>query len=504
MVSSKRVDFPLSRPRVDRLPSHVGTYGPKVCAFVEACGMTLFDWQKLVLDRLFAVDSDDEWAATEFGLLVARQNGKGEILVAYSLAHLFLFPRKDNRRKTVIYTAHETKTSDDGMQRIKGVIEANPELMERVANIYTGNGQESIVLKPRPGQTLGDRIKFLARSKSSGRGFSGDIIIQDEAQEESQAAHTALTYTQSAVPNRQELFVGTVPEDGVNECEVFEGVRDRGRAGEGRTGWLEWTPDGSDDPKLAGEIDLGSEDVWLASNPSCPELIGLDTIAEQLERDVSPGAVIFGRERLSIWPNRPEIEVVASNSLDLGAWGSTVQPASPPVPDKGVVVAPVVADNSGYGSVFVAWSLDDGDVWVEHVATRPQTAWMPGFVAGIVDKYGADSVVMDKRKNAAIIPGLAREKVKYLEMNATEVASAYALTVEAINDSKVFHRDQPEVTVSLQYARPRKVGAYGFTWEQSKESEPVSQAQALTNAIWGVANLEAHPAKKSKVRGVRG
>lgn len=502
MDSSKKAAYRLFQPRVNRVPPHVGTYGPKVAAFVDACGMTLFDWQKLVLDGLFAVDDEGNWAATEFGLLVARQNGKGEILVAYALAHLFLFPRKDNRRKTILYTAHETKTSSDGLQRIRGVIEANPELMERVANIYTANGQESIVLKPRPGQTLGDRIKFVARSKSSGRGFSGDIIVQDEAQEESQVAHTALTYTQSAVPNRQELFVGTVPEDGVNECEVFEGVRDRGRAGEGRTGWIEWTPVGSDKVETAAELDFGDETVWLAANPSCPELIRLDTIAEQFARDTSVGAAIFGRERLSVWPDRPPVEVAAANSLDFVVLAGGVMDR-PPVPATGVVVSPVVADNAGYGSVVVGWPVENG-YYIEHVATRAQTSWLPGFVAETVTNFGADSVVMDKRKNAPILTGLAREGVSFLEMNATEVAAAYALTVEAVNAGRVFHRGQEELLDSLRFARPRKVGAYGFTWEQSNESEPVTLAQALTNVVWGIENLQAHPIKKGRVRGIRG
>ena len=470
------------------------------------CGVNLFPWQRHVMEGLFSVDAAGKWAATEFGLLVARQNGKGEVLVAYALAHLFLFPRPDNKRKTIIYTAHEVKIAADGFARIRGVIESVPRLAERVAHIYTANGQEGIVLKPRRGQQMGDRIKFIARSKNSGRGFSADVLIQDEAQEESEAAHAALSYTQTSVPNRQEFFTGTVPEDGVNDGTVFEGVRDRGRSPEpSRTGWMEWTPEGSQDPETAAELDFSDEGNWAASNPSVNEIPGFDfeTIAEQLARDTSPGAAIFGRERLSVWPNRPPEAEVVLNDLDMGAWAAGVVPERPS-PGEGVVLAPVVADSGGYGSIAGAWRLPDGRIYVEHLDTRVQTSWIPERLAGLKAELGAVSVVMDERKNAAIIADMGKVRLKYLRMNATEVAAAYAMTLEAVNTGRVVHRDQNEVTLSLRHAQPRKVGAYGWTWEQSSESEPVSQAQAVTNAIWAVNNLEANPVKRGIVRGYGG
>lgn len=456
------------------------------------------------MDGLFAVDENGYWSATEFGLLVARQNGKGEILVAYTLAHLFLFPRPDNKRKTIIYTAHEVKTAADGFARIRGVIESSPRLAARVEHIYTANGKEGIELKRRRGQKLGDRVMFIARSKSSGRGFSADVLIQDEAQEESEAAHRSLTYTQSAVKNRQEFFAGTVPEDGVNNGEVFEGVRDRGRSEKrSRTGWMEWSPKGSQDPVTAAELDLSDEEHWSDSNPSAPDLIPWQTIDEQFDRDTSVGKAGFARERLSIWPNRPDESTVSVNDLDLDAWAEHIVDERP-VERSSVVLAPVVADGSGYGSIAAAWRLPSGRIYVEHLDTRMQTAWMPARLAELRDELAAVSIVMDERKNAAILAEMGKLGLTYLRMNATEVAAAYAITLESINAAGIVHRDQREVTLAFQHAQPRKVGSYGSTWQQSIDTEPVTQAQAITNAIWGVNNLEANPVKRGRVRGYGG
>lgn len=494
--SSTRMSSTFTLPRVDKRPRSVGTHGPTVVKFCQALGVDLFDWQKHVIDAAFAVNDQGEWAANEFGLLVSRQNGKGEILVAYTLAHLFLFPRTDNRRKTILYSAHEVKTSDDGFERIRSIIEASPSLMARVAHIYLANGKGSIRLKPRKGQKMGDRVLFVARSKSSGRGFSGDVIIQDEAQEESKQAHTALTYTQSAVPNRQEFFCGTVPEEGVNDSEVFEGVRDRGRSEEeSRTGWMEWSPVGSDDPETAFEIDFSDEDVWLEANPSAPFMIKLDTIQDQFNRDVSPEKEIFGRERLSIWPARPEVdESEKKNSdVDLDKWREGVLQARL---GTGVVLAVAIGRGGGYSTIAGGQRLDDGRILLEHLDTRVQTLWVVDALAELKAKHKATLIVLDEKNCGPIIPDLQRKRIRFMAMNMGEVATAFDMFIEHNNAGLLAHPGQGEVAISLENAVPRVMSKTQNlkTWDQGDPKEPVTQVQAITLALWGVKKSESRPA----------
>lgn len=101
-------------------------------------------------------------AATEAGILVARQNGKGEILLAYDLCHLFLFSRKDKKHKTILHTSHEVKTNDESREKLFAVIRANSFLMKRVKNLFEGNTKQGVWLKPRKGQKgAGDRRRLL-------------------------------------------------------------------------------------------------------------------------------------------------------------------------------------------------------------------------------------------------------------------------------------------------------------------------------------------------------
>lgn len=489
------------RPRIEKRPESIGTLGPKVSQFAKLCGIILDDWQSYVIDGLFAVDEANEWAATEFGVLVARQNGKGEILVAYDLAHLFLFPRLDRRRKSILHTAHEFKTAMDGFDRLRGVIESVPRLSARVEQIYKGNTAE-ILLKKAPGQTsLGNRIKFVARSKNSGRGFSADVVVYDEAQELGVAARNALTYTQSAIPNRQELYTGTVPEEGLNDSEVFEGVRDRGRStAPDRTGWAEWSPAGSEDPDLADVLDLSSDVVWAESNPAKDIRIRTETIAEQHERDTSPNKQDFARERCSVWPNRrPEQEVI-HNDVSLQAWSDGKDEdavlGSPPV------LAISLGRGGGYATISAA-SRSGDRIFVETRDTRLQTLWVPAAVAALVKDLKPMLVVLDEKNCAPILTDLTAAGVKYMAVNAGEVAGAFGSMVESINAGFVVHRGQEDLLQSLRHATTRPLVG-GLTWDQSDPTEPITQIQSVTLAHWGVKKAEANPAKApGVVTGIR-
>lgn len=510
------------RPRLELRPEGiVGTWGPKVCDFAEELGITLDEWQRYVVDGLFAVNAAGHWAASEYGLLVSRQVGKGEVLVVYDAAHLFLFPRADGRRKTILHSAHEVKTAIDGFQRLQGVIEANDFLMDRVADrgIKTGNGQEGITLKKRTladgkKQQLGDRIRFVARSRNSGRGFAADTLVNDEAQEFSTKARNALTYTQSSIPNRQELLTGTAPTE-ENNAEVFEGIRDRGRAGKvKRTGWMEYTPTGSEDPfaylqhpnntvppKLGQVvIDLMSRQTWEESIPALDIRISSEVVAEQVERatDILDLAI----ERFSYWPNRaPEVEEVL-NKLDLPQWDRHKNDNAGVSDGEAEVIAIAVGRAGEYATVAAAARYDDASIKVEHKKTEAGTMWVAGYVEAIKVVNPDALIVIDSKNAAAIIPDLDKAKLKYLSMNLTELTGAFAIFIERVNAGLVEHRDQAEVRASLKFAIPRAVGQSGFTWDASDPTKPVSHAQAVTWAVWGILKREAQPPREPAI--VRG
>lgn len=486
------------RPRLESRPDSVGSWGELAVDFVTACGMKLEDWQEYVLWAWHDIDADGRWAASECGLLVSRQNGKTEDLVGFDLSRLFLFPTEDRRRRTVLHTAHELKTATEAFEKVAAMIAANDRLMDMVQHVYTANGKEAILLKPRPGQLLGDRLRFVARSKGSGRGFAANDIVYDEAQELSPQSRKALTYTQSTIPNRQEVYAGTVPGED-NDGEVFEGVRDRGRAGARRTTWQEWSPEGAEDPKKSVTIDVSDRRTWRQAVPAMGTWIEPATIEEQVDRALDRDELL--RERFAVWPGRPEAVVESLSDLDLQAWIDAAGAFPVDGNEPGAVISLTVPRGAGSATIAAARRSADGHIAVEHKKTAAGTLWVAAYVKTLKAELGDALVVLDAKYATAVIASLQKAKVKFMSMNLDEIAAAHALFIEHSNAGIVVHRDQPEVTASLQFASVRKLSG-GQTWDHSDPKKPITQAQGVTWAVWGVLKRESTPEPKRPV--VRG
>jgi hypothetical protein len=126
------------------------------------------------------------------GLIVPRQNGKGEVLLARELAGLFLLGEE-----RITHTAHEFKTAGDAYKRIREIILKSPDLMRRVKRMPNSPIEKGVELKN------GNTLSFIARSGGSGRGFSGDVVILDEAYDLTQDHMDAFGPTMTMAKNMQ-------------------------------------------------------------------------------------------------------------------------------------------------------------------------------------------------------------------------------------------------------------------------------------------------------------
>lgn len=502
--SSKLELLGRQEPRVRTLPtSRVGSAIEDVLDICDIAGLRNDPWQDGALEAIFSLDEHGQWAATEFGILVSRQQGKGNILLPWELAHLFLWPREDGAPKLIGHTAHESRTAREAFLRAKRVILGSPMLRKQlvgggrqtahgVTGISTGNGNWTIELAD------GNRIVYFTRTGGAGVGVSFDVLIVDEAQHSPLSVLEALLPATDASPNKQVLFTGTVPKED-QDGEYFEGLRDRGRAGGfPRTGWIEHTPDGSDDPEAV--IDLSDRDVWRQGNPGLGIRLAWKTVEDDWDRMGQTSPESFARQRLSIWPNQREQVEVRLSDLDLAAWRK--DPVDVVHFDAPAVIAIAVGRGGGFATIAAAARNADDLIVVEHKKTDRQTRWVAGYVKGLKAELGDALVVVDPKNAASILGDLRAAKVKFLEMSLDEIAAAHSIFIEYVNDGLVVHRDQPEVTASLQYATTRALGRAGSTWEPSDASKPISHAQAVTWAVWGVKKREASPPRERAV--VRG
>jgi phage terminase large subunit-like protein len=290
-------------PRVCWLPPYErDDSGRNAVALAAVAGLQLDPWQRLVLEAGLR-RRGSRWAAFEVCLIVARQNGKGTVLEALELAALFLFPDV----RLILHSAHEFKTAAEAFLRIRSVIEQNPDLEGRVARIRTAAGAEAIELKD------GKRLRFVARSSASGRGFTSDLVILDEAYKLGDQEMSALLPTLTARPDPQVWYTSTAGNPGSVQLGR---VRGRGVAGgDGSLAFLEWSAEESDDP--------ADPAAWARANPG----LGIRISEDYIERErAALGPEAFARERLSIgdYP----VDGGAWETISAGAWEACAAPGA--------------------------------------------------------------------------------------------------------------------------------------------------------------------------------
>lgn len=158
------------RPRIKLIPDYSYSAAEEAVELAALAGLRLDDWQQHVLRGPLGIRGDGKWAASTVGLVLPRQQGKSVVLDARQLAGLYLF-----NEPLAIASSHEFKTTSEAFRRILAMIQDAPELEQKVAKVSTSHGNEGIELKN------GNRLRFVARSAGSGRGWSAHTVYLDEA-----------------------------------------------------------------------------------------------------------------------------------------------------------------------------------------------------------------------------------------------------------------------------------------------------------------------------------
>lgn len=450
----------VQRPRVLTLPVEVrSTSGIEAAELAASAGLVLDDWQRFALDVALSERADGRWSAFEVGLIVPRQNGKGSILEARELAGLFLFGEK-----LILHSAHEFKTAAEAFLRIKSLVDNTDDLRRKVARIRTSHGDEGIELTPQAG---GGRLRFVARSNGSGRGFSGDTVILDEAYNLGPTQMAALLPTLSARDNPQIWYTSSSP---LATSQQLHAVRRRALAGGSeRLAFLEW----SIDPDVDDRTDPSA---WGKANPALGIRISDEFVRAEL--DAMPAAE-FDRERLGV----PDLEVGAVVPVvNPAAWDRLADPGSE------LAAAPVFAVDVSPGgvsaSIAVAGLRADGLVHVELVDVLAGTSGLAARVAELDARWRPAVWLVDPSGPAVEV----LSSWEWRRVSTVEASEAVAGLVAGVKDSGFRWRtEQPRVLASaLDGAQTKDRGDGAVRWSRRSSLVDISPLVAVSLALWGV------------------
>lgn len=457
----------------------------------RSAGVFLDPWQEFCVRLTLAETAAGNLAAIEVAMLVARQNGKGEVLLVLTLCWLFITSPKVDR--LIMHTAHEFKTASEAFLRLQAVIDGNDFLSRRVLQVWTSHGEEGYKLRN------GKRLRFIARSRSSGRGFTGDKVIVDEAQQVPTKAMDALIPTLSARPMPLVVYTGTVPEEG-DDSEHWTRLRDRGRARKGkRLAWAEFNHGerlplaakymGSDEA-LQAEREALMVELIRHGNPALGYRMNWDFIETERETLSYLG---FIRERLNIWSSDP-VDMV----IDMDTWDLMEDPASKMVGRRAIAVdCPPKTPSTAIGAMGRRM---DGHWHAEILEQHPGTAWVPVRVAEIVRKNeDVAACVIDPASPAgALIPAIKAEGVEVLEVSQRQHGQAcgmlYARAYEKNPEDEsprpsLHHLGDDILTDALRVATQRPGPEGTWLWNRRDSGDDISPLVAVTLAGFGLSTL---------------
>lgn len=441
-------------PRIDHYKDGDIWLADKTIQLLEEYGIKLLEWQKAIVYRWMALDWNEEdqrwlWTNPKAGLLVPRQNGKTEIIIARIIGGMIFMD------EALIYTAHSDKTVDEVKRRVQNFFY---QAEEEIRDLLTGEfDKEPKSLDYIELRTKG-RCVFRTRTRTGGLGTTNDTLILDEAQEETDAQQEALLPTISAgkSQNQQILRAGTPPSGG-GSGTVF--IRIRQNVIEGKdhdTCWQEWSVELLTDPS--------DQEAWYMANPS----LGYHLMVAAVRNEAADMAIdSFNKMRLS-WIAGLE----SKRAITDGMWSRLKVDKVTLEENPKLVYCIKFAPDGSAVSLGVGVYMPNGMVHIEILERKPMSAgtyWITNWLFAkpqnrwrkakkiIVDGASGTQLLVEE-----LVRTDKRISKRILTPNVKDAGAAYGAFQTGVEQRQLTHIDQPGLNGSIKTAKKRSIGKDGM------------------------------------------
>ncbi|MFI8297295.1 terminase [Streptomyces nigra] len=463
-------------PPIEIAPASVSTAGQEAIDLAARAGLHLDPWQQHVLRVGMGEKPDGRWAAFEVAFNVPRQNGKGGIIEARELWGLFI-----GGEELILHSAHEFKTAKNAFKRIERLIRQTPDLHKRVKTYRQTVGEEGIELY------TGQLLRFIARSKGSGRGFTGHCNVMDEDMILGDNEMDALLPTMAAVQDPQIWYAGSA---GIGAPSVQLGrLRRRALAAieagtpDPSLAYMEWSaqPHLDECPQDCSEHDdAASDQAVLKSNPGVGYRLTLEKVARERATLSREG---YARERLGVG-EYPADEADTWQVIGEDAWRALA--AAESEPSDPVAFAIDMTPERSHAAIAVAGEWRGG-THVEVVDHRPGTGWILERARELHTRWQPRCWVIDGAGPAGSLIADLEEAlgVEVVQPRGRDVAAACGQFYDAVAEQTLSHLDQAPLAAALAGAQKRTLGD-AWAWARRIVSVDISPLVAVTLAKWGL------------------
>lgn len=455
------------KPRIDIYQNGDIWLADKTIQLLEHYGYKLIPWQKAILYRWMAVDQDEDgnwkWVNTDCGLLVPRQNGKSELLIARIVGGMIFLG------EAIIYTAHSDNTVSEIKRRVQRFFyDAEEEIRDMLTDEFDKEPKslDYVELRNRA------RCVFRTRTRTNGLGSTNDVLLLDEDQEETDAQQEALLPTISSGKNQnhQTIRAGTPPSGG-GSGTVFLRMRKAVLDGKSPdTCWQEWSVETITDPN--------DEAAWYETNPS----LGYFLMRSAIKSEAAKMAVdSFNKMRLGWIAGVENMRAITDDQWQPLAVEKVVLPEH-----VNLVYAVKFAPDGSAVSLAVGVLMPSGKVHVELVERKPMSAGTSWLSMWLLERWRrANKIIIDGAAGTQLlVEELVRSERKMskriLTPNSREAGAAYAAFHDGIERALLTHFNQPALNVSIRTVKKRSIGKdgmYGYaSMNPDIQSDPTEAA----------------------------
>jgi hypothetical protein len=477
------------------------SYGFSVIEFArDVLGHPLDPWQEWVAIHACELLPDGRPRFRTILILVARQNGKTELLVILTLFWLYV-----ELTGMVLGTSTKLDYAKESWLKAVALARSIPDLADEIpkrGGVRQANGETQLML------ATGGRYKIAPANAEGGRSLSVDRLVMDELrQHHTWEAWNATKNTMNARPYGQCWATSNAGDD---TSVVLNSLRESAlqfiESGEGdrRLGLFEYSaPDGAD---VCDPI------AQATANPNYGRRIDPDSIMGDAIRAKAAGGEELAGFRTEILCQRVKM---LDPAIDPAAWATCCDPGDLTQARGRLALCVDVSLDAQHASVLAAAVLPDGRVRVEVVGAwsgpnaaadlrrgigplvarvRPQVlGWLPGGPAAAVAADLAD------RKKAGRMswppPGVRVEEIR------AEVTACCMGLASLVTAGQVAHSNDPLLNAHVTGAERMHQGdAWRFTRKGAGHCDAtyalagaVHLARTLPSPVGGIRIVTAGP-----------
>jgi predicted Fe-Mo cluster-binding NifX family protein len=344
------------------------------------------------------------------------------------------------------------------------------------------NGQESINLKS------GCRIAFKARTKSGARGWSGDLLVWNEAMiiPEAVVGSQKPSIRASQAPYGQKtIYAGSAVDYLVHEHGVpFALIRERGKEKNSRVSWHEWGAPFDDPADMHADV-LQDRSWWPVANPSMPEGLILEQTMQD-EIDTMPGrTVAVELANVGDWPATDGSDDYV---IHINAWDA-LRDLESQLQEPFVLGFDVSPERRS--SIVLVGRNQNGLFHVEVQEHRPGTDWLVARIIEMFETGRVEVVVCDGIGPAAsMVQALRDSGLPVTTVNSAEHGQACGRLVDMVAEGAVVHLGSDELRDAIRGARSRPLGD-AWAWSRKSSAVDISPLVASTLALGHASGVGA-------------